>query len=92
MPHQFVNYLKNYLAKWLEFSGSSSGNFNDLVDVIVKVQFTNACSEELAVYLLERGPKDLVELTTWAQQYLIAHKHLQSILNMPNKVNQHSLN
>ena len=25
-------------------------------------------------YLLERGPKDLVELTTWAQKYLIAHK------------------
>ena len=26
------------------------------------------------MYLLERGPKDLVELTTWAQQYLIADK------------------
>ena len=24
------------------------------------------------MYLLKRGPKDLVELTTWAQQYLIA--------------------
>ena len=42
--------------------------------MIVKEQFFNACSEELSVYLLERGPKDLVELTTWAQQYLIAHK------------------
>ena len=26
------------------------------------------------MYLLERGPKDLVESTTWAQKYLIAHK------------------
>ena len=26
------------------------------------------------MYLLERGPKDLVELATWAQKYLIAHK------------------
>ena len=26
------------------------------------------------MYLLVRGPKDLVELTTWAQQYLIADK------------------
>ena len=26
------------------------------------------------MYLLERGPKDLVELTTWAQKYLTAHK------------------
>ena len=44
------------------------------MDLIVKEQFINACSGELAVYLLERGPKDLVELTTWSQQYLIAHK------------------
>ena len=26
------------------------------------------------MYLFERGPKDLVELTTWAHQYLIVHK------------------
>ena len=61
---QFVIRLKNYLAKWLELSGSSSGDFIALVDLIVKEQFINACSEKLAVYLFERGPKDLVELTT----------------------------
>ena len=71
---QFVIRLKNYLAKWLELSGSSPQNFDALVDLIVKEQFINACSEDLAMYLLERGPKDLVELTTWAQKYLIAHK------------------
>ena len=87
-PDQFVIRLKNYLAKWLELSGSSPQNFNALVDLIVKEQFinttnvknmhlhrdSNACSEDLAMYLLERGPKDLVELTTCAQKYLIAHK------------------
>ena len=73
-PDQFVIRLKNYLAKWLELSGSSPQNFDALVDLIVKEQFVNACSEDLAMYLLERGPKDLVELTTWAQKYLIAHK------------------
>ena len=71
---QFVIRLKNYLAKWLELSGGSPDNFDALVDLIVKEQFINACSEDLAMYLLERGPKDLVELTTWAQKYLIAHK------------------
>ena len=71
---QFVIRLKNYLAKWLELSGSSPQNFDALVDLIVKEQFINACFEDLAMYLLERGPKDLVELTTWAQKYLIAHK------------------
>ena len=73
-PDQFVIRLKNYLAKWLELSGSSPQNFDALVDLIVKEQFINACSEDLAMYLLERGPKDLVEFTTWAQKYLIAHK------------------
>ena len=58
----------------MELSGNSPGNFNALVDLIVKEQFINACSEDLAMYLLERGPKDLGDLTTWAQKYLIAHK------------------
>ena len=74
-PDQFVNRLKNYLTKWLELSGSSPETLTDaLVHLIVKEQFINACSEDLAMYLLDRGPKDLEELTTWAQKYLIAHK------------------
>ena len=75
-PDQFVIRLKNYLTKWLEPSGSSPQNFDALVDLIVKELFINACSEDLAMYLLERLPKVdyLVELTTWAQKYLIAHK------------------
>ena len=68
-PDQSVIRLKNYLAKWLELSGSSPDNFDALVDLIVKEQFINACSEDL-----ERGLKDLVELTTWGQKYFIAHK------------------
>ena len=55
-PDQFVICLKNYLAKWLELSGSSSGDFEAIVDLILKEAFINACSEEIAVHLLERGP------------------------------------
>ena len=44
------------------------------MDLRVEEQFINTCSEELAVYLHEKGSKDLVELTTLAQQYPIAHK------------------
>ena len=51
-PDQFIIRLKNYLAKWLELYRSSSGDLEALVDLIVKEQFINACSEELAVYLL----------------------------------------
>ena len=86
-PDQFVIRLKNYLAKWLELSGSSPQNFDALVDLIVKEQFINACSEDLAMYLLERGPKDLVELTTWAQKYLIAHNvQIRRKRHSPNQI------
>ena len=51
-PDQFVIRLKNYLAKWLELSGSSPQNFDALVDLTVKEQFINTCSEDLAMYLL----------------------------------------
>ena len=53
-PDQFIIRLKNYPAKGLELSGSSPGDFDALVDLIVKEQFINACSENLAMYLLER--------------------------------------
>ena len=94
--YTFVVRLKNYLAKWLELSGSSSGDFDAIVDLIVKEQFINACSEELAVNLLERRPKDLVELTTLAQQYLITHKQqlggkTKSTVQL-NREDKHSLN
>ena len=38
----FVIRLKNYLAKWLELSGSSPRNFDAFADLIVKEQFINA--------------------------------------------------
>ena len=50
----------------IEAAKEQAQNFDALVDLIVKEQFISACSEDLAMYLLERGPKDLVELTTWA--------------------------
>ena len=48
-PDQFVVELKKYLAKWLELSGSSPGNFDALGYLIVKEQYINACSDELAM-------------------------------------------
>ena len=44
----------------------------------VKAQFINACSDELAVYLLERRPKHLVVLTTCAQQNYMCKTTVQT--------------
>ena len=58
MPDQFVIRLRNYLAKWLELSGSR--DFDALVDLIVKEQFINACSEELACTCSRENIKTLL--------------------------------
>ena len=42
-PDQFVIRLKNYLAKWLELSGSSPENFDALVDLIVLMILPCTC-------------------------------------------------
>ena len=59
MPDQFVVRLQNYLAKWLELSGSSSLGFEAILDLKVKEQFINGCSKKIScVPALERtqGP------------------------------------
>ena len=48
-PDQFIVHIKNYLNKCLELPGSSPGDYDALVELIVKEQFINACSEELAM-------------------------------------------
>ena len=50
-PDQFAVRLKNFLAKWLELSRSSPGNFNALVDLLVKEQFINTFSVGFAMFL-----------------------------------------
>jgi len=51
----------------------SRSNVRGLSDLKVREQFSNSCSKELDVYLMERNTKDLEELSDLAEQYLIAH-------------------
>jgi len=70
-PSQFVIRLKNYFAKWVQLS-EVEVTFEGVSDLMVRKQFSSSCSKELAVYLTERNPKDLEELSDLAEQYLIA--------------------
>ena len=95
-PDQFIIRLKNYLAKWLELPGSSSGDFEALVDLIVKKQFINACFEELTVREWTQGPGRVNYMGSAVpiahEQQLGGKPSLQTSLNIPNKENQHNLN
>ena len=69
---QFIVRLKNYLTKWVKLAQIEE-SFDGVVELMVREQFTNACSKDLSVYLNERSPKTLDEFVTWAEQYLMAH-------------------
>ena len=64
--------MKRYLIRWVELSKTEK-SFEALCELFVKEQLINACPEELAVYLRERDPENLVIAAKIAEQFLIAH-------------------
>jgi len=81
-PSQFVERLSSYLEKWMELS-SNEKEYDNLRDLIVKEQFVNACSSDLATHLQEQETKDLSDLTKTAERYLVARNR-----NFAGKINK----
>lgn len=59
-----MDRLEGYLLKWMDLS-ETSRTFEGL-----KEQFICSCDEELALFLNERTPLELPELTTLAEKYV----------------------
>lgn len=72
IPAQFITRLDSYLTRWMELAEAEK-TYDGLKTLIVKEQYINICSKELATFLRERKPKDLRELGVLAEQYLEAH-------------------
>ena len=71
-PGQFMMRLKTYFTKGVELLQVEK-SFGGAVELMMRQQFTNACSKDWSVYLNERSPKTLDELVILAKQYLMAH-------------------
>ena len=69
---QFVSRLSRYFKRWTELSEISK-TFTALQDLMIREQFLSACSTEMALFLRERVPKDIPEMTKLAEQFLEAH-------------------
>ena len=48
-------------------------SYERVMELMVREQFTNSCSKDVAVHLMERSPKNLEEVARIAEQYLVAH-------------------
>ena len=74
------------MLRWLEMSNAER-SFEGLKGLIVKEQFIDSCTRELAIHLRERAPETLVQIAKIADQYLEAHeKHLFSFVSKKSQV------
>ena len=71
-PSQFLVRISNYFDKWVELA-SVDKSYKGVMELMVREQFTNSRSKDVAVHLMERSPKDLEELARRAEQYLVTH-------------------
>ena len=70
---QFVERLNGYLNRWIEM-GNVERSFKGLSELIIIEQLGNVCSRDLWVFLKERQPKGLSEMTELADRYTEAHR------------------
>ena len=49
--------------------------FHALQDLMVREQFLNKCDKGLEMFLRERAPRDVGQLTGLAEQYVEAHRY-----------------
>src|SRR5260221_9421884 len=70
---QFMSRLSGFFLKWTELSGTSS-TYADLRSLILKEQFLQQASPELAIFLKEREFDSLLSLTHAADLFQEAHE------------------
>ena len=64
--------------------------YKDLADLLIREQFVNTCSAEMAHFLRERIPKNICEMVKLAEQNLEAHwMSLQERQKQTKKPNGH---
>ncbi|XP_063954898.1 uncharacterized protein LOC129282954 isoform X2 [Lytechinus pictus] len=70
-PKQFAVRMKGYFDKWLDLSGV--GDYDSLVDLVVREQFLDCCPREVVGFLKERNCGKLHEMVECAEIYVHAH-------------------
>ena len=86
---QFVARLRRYFTRWVDLTEINQ-DYQGLSDLLIREQFIGTCSENMRLFLRERVPKSVEEMTKLAEQYMEAHggsiigtKKLQNIDRTP---------
>ena len=71
-PCQFAARLSSYFHRWVELSGIEL-EYEKLVDLLLREQFTQSCSKELSAYLKEKRYTSVDVMADAAERYTEAH-------------------
>ncbi|MCG8078922.1 MAG: hypothetical protein JAY75_22120, partial [Candidatus Thiodiazotropha taylori] len=69
---QFVARLRRYFTRWVELTEINK-DFQGLSDLLIREQFIGTCSENMRLFLRERVPQSVEDMTKLAEQYMEAH-------------------
>ena len=70
---EFSVRLRSYFDHWKE-TESKDGNFDKLVDLVMREQLMFTAEHDLQMWLREHQPKSVTELIKLAEAYQLAHK------------------
>ena len=71
--YQFIARIRRYLERWVDLAGIDK-TYESVMDLLVREQYISTCSEEMAIFLKERIPKNVKEMTMFAERYVEAHE------------------
>lgn len=80
---QFAVRLASFFDRWVDMSGITR-NFNGIVDLMLRDQFLHICNRDVVLFLKERVPKDMLEMSRLADHYKEARRANVVSLTNPN--------
>ena len=74
---QLIERLRRYFNRWTDLAGTEK-IFQGVCGLLIKEQFIDGCSPDLAMFIKERVPSSLEEMTRLAEHYIEAQTSTHS--------------
>ena len=73
--------LEGYFNRWIEL-GHVDKTYQGLKDALLKEQAMSVVTRNLRIFIMERKPKDIGEMSILAEQYLEVHGNTYNFANV----------
>ena len=78
---QFMTRLEGYFNRWIEL-GHVDKTYQGLKDALLREQAMSVVTRNLRIFIMERKPKDIGEMSVLAEQYLEVHGNTYNFANV----------